>query len=176
MTEAVGRQGTLDSSFLEPGRETPLDVTRREGLASTPMEERAGASLTDEAAKVPYRGCPQRNPIRRVALRASKEELREVFGDKMPGTGQSMVYRPGLREVKTFSKNRAKLCGDCKFFNHPEGQKRLFQQKQALEIVHDHQWRLEHLGDKPERLAVCDQRDTMLVGPMSAACEHWKPR
>lgn len=108
--------------------------------------------------------------------KATKEELREVFGDRMPGTGQRLVYHPKPKEVRDFSKHRARLCGDCRHFNYREGQKRLFRDRKALEIVHDYEWRLEHLGDRPERLAICAERDDTLVGPMSAACEFWKPR
>jgi hypothetical protein len=108
---------------------------------------------------------------------ASPEERREVFGARAPGTGgNKLIYKPKPTEVGTFSRTRLKVCGNCRSFNHGEGQKRLFKDKQALTIVHDHQWKLEHLGDDPRRLGICDMAGDTLTGPMSKACDQWRGR
>ena len=41
-------------------------------------------------------------------------------------------------------------------------------------LVHDYEWRVEHLGDDPKRMGVCGAKDHVVVGPNSLACDNFR--
>jgi hypothetical protein len=84
-----------------------------------------------------------------------------------------------MSEVKLYGEGQEirLVCGACKYFNHAEGQKKLFQQKQLAAIVHDQGWRAEHLGADPRTMGVCGAGDgSLAVGPYSRSCDQYRPK
>lgn len=87
----------------------------------------------------------------------------------------SLVRKPTKKQLALYSSVRARLCGQCKHFSKDHGQKILFGQKKLAEIVHDYQWKAEHLGSDPREMGACTARD-LLTGPThsGAECEFFK--
>jgi hypothetical protein len=89
----------------------------------------------------------------------------------------NIVKPPTKRQLALYSHVRARLCGQCKHFSKEHGQKILFKQKKLAEIVHDYQWKVEHLGSDPREMGACMARE-LLTGPThsGAECESFRYR
>lgn len=97
-------------------------------------------------------------------------------GAEYPPRGQR-IHLPTTKDVSLYGEGQQlrQLCGNCRYFNHAEGQKRLFEQRGLAAIVHDQGWKTEHLGADPKSMGVCGAGDgTMAVGPFSRGCDQFR--
>ncbi len=76
-----------------------------------------------------------------------------------------------------------KVCGDCKYFSHREGQRLMEAQSFLARLVRENQWKVHHLGSPPETLGDCGAYrsgergdETKLTGPMHVACDQFRRR
>lgn len=91
--------------------------------------------------------------------------------------GSQRITLPTMQDVQLYGEGQGlrRICGNCRYFNHAEGQRRLFEQKGLAEIVHDQGWRAEHLGADPKAMGVCGAGDgSTAVGPFSRSCDHFR--
>lgn len=78
-----------------------------------------------------------------------------------------------------------KVCGQCKYFDHSEGQKRMIRERFAEQLVIEHGWKLHHLGSSIEQLGICGAyeagettsgtRIQLITGPLHAGCDQYIP-
>ena len=96
---------------------------------------------------------------------------------KMPDSNASNVITTKLSKTEraVFGDQRALTCGSCKFFRHSLAQKRMRDEQFLPYLVHEANWRVEHLAQDHKNMAICDQHGDMLVGPISKACEFYRP-
>ena len=78
-----------------------------------------------------------------------------------------------------------KVCGQCKYFDHSEGQKRIIRERFAEQLVLEYGWKLHHLGARIEELGICGAyeggvttsgtRMQLITGPLHAGCDNYVP-
>jgi hypothetical protein len=89
--------------------------------------------------------------------------------------GVNLVQPPSTKQLRVFSSQVARTCAGCKHFNHKHGQDLLFKQKGLATIVHDYQWKQQHLGADPKFLGHCEQRGA-LTASYYVSCEDYKAK
>ena len=94
---------------------------------------------------------------------------------------ESKLIRPDDKVRQAIMSGR--VCGECRYFSHREGQKLIAAQQFLATLVKEHQWQARHLGAPPETLGDCGMArsgsrgdDTMLTGPLHVACDQWKKK
>lgn len=100
---------------------------------------------------------------------------RDGGGQKLPGKGLVVLADEG--QTATFASQIVKTCGSCKFYRLSVTQREFEKTNGSWfkQVVHEFGWKLRHLGSHPRELARCGQKDDLLVGPHSRACEYHKP-
>ena len=113
---------------------------------------------------------PKRTPVSTLPVTWSDGAMTGP-GQKLPG--KSLVVLPNEREAQVFASQQIKTCGSCRFYRHAITQREFEKTKGSWfkELVHEMGWKLRHLGASPRELARCGQKDNVLVGPQSRACE-----
>ena len=96
-------------------------------------------------------------------------------GQSVPGKGLVVLANEG--QTATFASQQIKTCGSCREYRLAITQ-REFEKTHGSwfkQVVKEFGWKLRHLGSHPRELARCGQKDSVLVGPHSRACELHKP-
>ena len=87
-------------------------------------------------------------------------------------TGAQLVRQISPKELAIFGSQQTRSCAGCKFFNHRAAQEKLFKDKELATIIHDYEWKVQHLCTDPKDLGVCEQRG-LFTGPTYAPCEDY---
>ena len=99
-------------------------------------------------------------------------------GGKQIAPTQQLVHTPSEGEVNTFSSQRRKTCGDCKFMEVNDRTARLIKQsdvRRTLKLANKWEARYLPIVKSFNELGICAQRRSM-VGPTSGACEFYKAK
>ena len=74
-----------------------------------------------------------------------------------------------------------KVCGQCKYFEHAEGQARMKALRFLKTLTKEHGWQVRHLASNPEHLGLCGAADSgggnnhTLTGALHKSCDQFRP-
>lgn len=89
---------------------------------------------------------------------------------------QTKIHLPTTGEVATFANAATmKTCANCTHFRGPQKDRQSIAGFVAA-AIHEAQWKMGFLGDKPENLGRCGEDAQLVVGPNSKACTHHTAR
>jgi hypothetical protein len=136
------------------------------------------------------------DPFRKAT--ATREELAQRYDGAQPAvaglpvnwtdgaTGKthlrSTLATPSAHDVQVFSSPRAEVCGNCKYFDLENGRKEIMRERFAEKLVREYEWKLHHLGAKPDEVALCGASasggggDLTAVTFMSKSCDQFRPK
>jgi hypothetical protein len=105
-----------------------------------------------------------------LAFEAHAQGIPLDFG----GEKRALITLPTAEEAKLFANTRVRTCGMCQHFRRKTFQ--AGKEKFLAQLIHDYEWRAEHLGDDPSRMGVCGAKDHVVTGPNSLACDNFKEK
>lgn len=93
------------------------------------------------------------------------------------GARAPVLREPTKRELELYSDERIRTCGQCKHFDLEAGRQKMIEEKFFERLTLEQDWKLRHLGAKPDELGLCGESNgTMVVSFMAVGCDHFTPR
>jgi len=92
-------------------------------------------------------------------------------------TNTPLVQGVSEADLAAFGSQVVDVCGGCKFFQpqHLSGKKPLLNRFMAQVLI-EAEWKDEQfIGQDPAKLGRCGMNEQLAVGPMSKACDQYRP-